>query len=107
MPMDVLLSAEAEKDLEEIWHFILARDNGAAADRVLDGLETAIAALAEFPERGNFPKELLSLGLREFREVHFKPWRVVYRVLNNQVVVYCVLDGRRDMPSQLHRRLVR
>jgi hypothetical protein len=31
----------------------------------------------------------------------------VYRVADDTVVVYCVLDGRRDMQSLLLRRLLR
>jgi toxin ParE1/3/4 len=47
------------------------------------------------------------LGITEYREVHFKPYRVIYRVMKKAVVIYCVLDGRRDMQSLPHRRLLR
>lgn len=59
------------------------------------------------PERGNIPKELERLGIKEFRELHYKPYRVIYRIRARQVVVYCVLDGRRDMQTLLQQRLLR
>jgi toxin ParE1/3/4 len=74
---------------------------------VLAGLERACFGLAEFPDRGNIPKELIVLGIREYREVHFKPYRIIYRVGRRRVVIYCVLDGRRDMLSLLQLRLLR
>jgi len=48
-----------------------------------------------------------SLGIAEFREVHYKPYRVIDRIFSARVVVYCVLDGTRDMQSLLQRRLTR
>jgi len=32
------------------------------------------------PERGVYPKELLDLGIRDYREVFFKPCRIIYRL---------------------------
>ena len=62
--------------------------------------------LARLPERGSFPKELLALGIKEYRQVFFKPYRVIYRVMGEQVIVYLIVDGRRDMQAVLARRLL-
>ena len=107
MSFDVLLSSDAELDIEDIYRYVAERDSAANADGVLIALEEACLALAEMPERGNVPKELRSIGMTEFREVHFKPYRVIYRIVGRQVIVYCVVDGRRDMQSFLQRRLLR
>ena len=50
--------------------------------------------------------ELRSLGISEYRQIFFKPYRLIYRVHTKQVVVYVVADGRRDMESLLARRLL-
>lgn len=42
-----------------------------------------VEGLAQFPERGNYPKELLALGIKDCRQTAFKPYRVVYRVAGN------------------------
>lgn len=107
MPFEVLLSEDAERDIEDIYRFIVVQDGVANADRVLNSLESTCFSLAELPERGNVPKELRELGITEYRELHFKPYRIIYRLMNDKVVVYCVLDGRRDMQSLLLRRLMR
>lgn len=107
MPFDVLLSEDAERDIEDIYRYVAQHDAVEKADRLLAALEETCFALSEFPERGNVPKELLPLGITEFREVHDKPYRAIYRIVGRQVIVYCVVDGRRDMQSLLHRRLIR
>jgi toxin ParE1/3/4 len=58
------------------------------------------------PERGTYPKELLELGLREYCEVFFKLYRVVYRVPDKSSYVYMMADGRRDMQALPGRRLL-
>jgi toxin ParE1/3/4 len=66
-----------------------------------------LRALSELPERGNVPKELSPLGITDYREVHYKPYRIIYRVIGSEVIVHGVLDGRRDMQSLLEGRLIR
>jgi toxin ParE1/3/4 len=57
-------------------------------------------------ERGSYPKELVSLGIKEYRQTFFKPYRVIYRVADNKVIIYLIVDGRRDMQAVLARRLL-
>jgi toxin ParE1/3/4 len=73
---------------------------------VLDRLLEVSERLARFPERGSHPKELLALGIREYRQVHFKPYRVIYRVIGPRVYITLISDGRRDMQTLLTRRLL-
>lgn len=55
---------------------------------------------------GAGPKERVGLGIKEYRQTFFKPYRVIYRVTGNQVIVDLMADGRRDMQSVLARRLL-
>ena len=102
----VLLTRGAEDDLESIYDYIAQFDSVANADYVLDQVMEVAESLARMPERGSFPKELLALGIKEYRQVFFKPYRVIYRVMRDQVIVYLIVDGRRDIQSVLARRLL-
>ncbi len=106
MSFEVLLTSGAERDLEELYDYIAEYDSTASAAHVLDQLMKAAAGLASFPERGAYPKELSALGIREYRQVFFKPYRVIYRVLGERVYIYLIVDGRRDMQALLARRLL-
>ena len=106
MRYEVLLTAGAERDLEEIYDYIAEFDSPAKADYVLDRLNAVADSLAAFPQRGSHPRELQDLGIREYRQTLFKPYRVIYRVVGRQVFIYLIADGRRDMQSRLSRRLL-
>lgn len=102
----VLLTEGAEQDIEAIYNHISEFDCVANADYVLDALINLVERLARFSERGTYPKELAALGIKEYRQVLFKPYRVIYRVSENNVIIYLIADGRRDMQSLLARRLL-
>ena len=103
---EVLLTQGAEQDLESIFDYIAEFDCRANAELVLDGILQVGASLATHPERGTYPRELLALGIREYRQVLFKPYRVIYRIRRQQVVVYVIADSRRDLQALLARRFL-
>lgn len=76
------------------------------ADALLDDLLASIATLERFPERGAIPDELAKLGMREFRQLVFQAYRLIYRVIGDEVYVLLIADGRRDMQALLERRLL-
>lgn len=106
MALPVLLTDAAAHDLEELYEHIARHDAPENADYVLEKIEKAFASLPESPERGAYPKELLALGIREYREIFFKPYRIIYRVSAGSVYVLLIADGRRDMQTLLQRRLL-
>jgi toxin ParE1/3/4 len=103
----VRLTEDAERDLIDIYHYVAHHDSEEKAAYLLDQLETLCSRLAELPRRGHVPPELDRIGVTAFREVHFKPYRVVYEVIGQDVFIYGIFDGRRDMQSLLQRRLIR
>lgn len=103
---EVLLTRGAEQDLESIHGYIAEFGSAANADHVLDRLMEVVQSLVRFPERGSYPKELIALGIKDYRQTSFKPYRVIYRVVGHRVVIHLIVDGRRDMQSVLARRLL-
>ena len=93
--------------LLDIYTYIATHDSIDKGLRIVDKLEALCDTLAELPLRGHIPPELDRVGVRNYREVHFKPYRVIYEVRGRNVIVHCMLDGRRDMQSLLERRLLR
>lgn len=106
MPFQVFLSDDAAGDLEDLYDYIESHDVPGKAAQVLEQTEGCFTSLSENPERGACPKELLAIGLREYREIFFKPYRVIYRVMSGNVYVLVIADGRRDMQTLLQRRLL-
>ena len=106
MSFSVFLTDDAARDLDDLYEYLASHDSPQKADYVLKQIESSFSRLSEFPERGTHPRELLALGIREYREILFKPYRIIYRVTGRNVYVLLITDGRRDMQRLLQRRLL-
>jgi toxin ParE1/3/4 len=106
MPFQVFLTDDAARDLKDLYDYIELRDAPGKANNVLEQIEKSFTSLSENPQRGAFPKELAAIGLREYREIFFKPNRIIYRVMAGNLYVFVIADGRRDMQALLERRLL-
>jgi toxin ParE1/3/4 len=98
---------DAEQDITDIYTYIALHDAEENAVYVLDELESLCLSLEALPLRGHVPPELERIGVTRYLELHFKPYRIIYEVIQRDVFIHCVLDGRRDMQLLLERRLVR
>ena len=72
MDLQVVLTEDAEQDLEDIYDYISASGSPQNADYVLDRLLEVTENLTTFPERGSQPKELRLLGIKEYRQAFFQ-----------------------------------
>ncbi len=106
MHHEIALTAGAEQDLEDIYRYLARTESRARANHVLERLLSLADSLAEGPSRGSRPKELLALGIQDYRQAIYKPYRVIYRISGDCVLIHLIADGRRDMQSLLARRLL-
>ena len=103
----VRIVEDAEHDLIDIYHYIALNDSPENAAYIFEQLEPLCLRLVELPDRGHVPPELNRIGVTDYREVHFKPYRIIYQIIRQDIFIHCVLDGRRDILSLLERRLLR
>ena len=106
MKNDVYVIQDAEDDLLDIYKYIAVNDSIKNAERLLSELEDTCHKLKTFPEREHIPPELERVGVSNYREIHNKPYRIIYQVIEKNVYVLLIVDGRRDMESLLQRRLL-
>ena len=81
MKYRVWITSAAERDLEEIYDWIRDHDATAKADYVMDRLIRAAESIAALPNRGSRPRELPPGMHADYRQVFFKPYRVIYEVV--------------------------
>jgi toxin ParE1/3/4 len=102
----VAWTREAVRDLVDIAAYIAA-DSPKNARRLLKKLRKRTGTLETAPRRGRIVPELSSFGIRTFRELVAKPYRIVYRMTEDTVYVLAVLDARRELQDILLERLLR
>lgn len=107
MRFSVYLIEDVEKDLFDVYRYVAQNDSIEHADNLLDKLEKKILSLETMPQRGHVPLELERIGVVEYREIFYKPYRIIYQIIESRIYVHCILDGRRDLQDLLQQRILR
>ena len=101
------VTGKAEQDMFEIYAYIAKQDSILKAENFYDKLEEICASLEHFPERGHFLSDLKDLSNNTYREIHFKSYRIIYKITDNLVSIYGILDSRRELKHLLMQRLIK
>lgn len=107
MKFKVNIVSSAEEDLFEIYQYVFFNDSEEKTEKLYSKLCEKCLSLQEYPNRGRVPPELKFLEINDFLEINYKPYRIIYQIVEKVVFIHCVLDGRRDMQKLLQERLIR
>jgi toxin ParE1/3/4 len=88
-------SRASVSDYEDIWRYI-ARDNPAAADRLITALERQLSTLAAMPGCGR-EEPKFATDLRSFPVGNYL---IFYRPIQNGIALVRVLHGARDITPE-------
>jgi len=101
---EVIWSNVAENDLKNIIEYI-ADDSPSNAFKIFKNIKQKASSLYRLPKRGRIVPELRDQGILQYRELIIPPWRILYRISENNVYVLSVLDSRRNIEDILLKRL--
>jgi toxin ParE1/3/4 len=102
---NVIWAGSAVQDLESIIAYV-AEDSPSNAMKILLKIKESLSDLYHSPHRGRFVLELQSQGILLYRELVIDPWRIVYRVSENTVLVLSVFDSRQNVEDILLKKLL-
>lgn len=88
------LAAPADEDLNEIWAYV-AKENPAAADRLIDLLFEKFSMLTAHPQIGRVCDELAP-GLHRLPAANYV---IFYRIASKHIEIARVLHGARDIEA--------
>ena len=103
----VVITESTERDMLELIEFITDNDSVESAEYVLEKIESACLSLEVEPNRGRRVPELVRIGVTTFKQISFKPYRIIYQTQGKKVLVLSVIDGRRDLTALLVKKLLR
>jgi addiction module RelE/StbE family toxin len=101
----IFWSDQAKMDLSEMIEYIAFEDKTLAM-QILGKIEEKVTRLEQMPKSGRFVPELKAFDLLTYREVVFSPWRIIYKIEKQQMVIISVLDSRRNLEDLLLKKLL-
>jgi len=106
MEYKVRIPNSVKKDIEEIIEYYL-NDRPEYAKKIFELLFDRINSLKSFPNKGRIVPELLEYNINEYREILESYWRIIYRIDNDMVEIFTVIDARRNVQDLLVEKLKR
>ena len=91
--MKIVWSEPAVADLSAL-HTYIAKDSVQFANVFISKIISAVDRLAQFPESGRVVPER---KVREIREVVYQRYRIIYRMMSDEIVILTVVHGSRDL----------
>ena len=88
----VIWTQNALDDLAGIQEYI-ARDSVYYAEKFVDDAFNAVERLETFPESGRMVPERYE---PDFREVIFGSYRIIYKIINDDVYIVTMIHGKRN-----------
>ncbi|MFH2044130.1 MAG: type II toxin-antitoxin system RelE/ParE family toxin [Pseudomonadota bacterium] len=101
----VIWASAAEKDLVNIIEYI-AEDSPQNVIKILAKIRTQSSDIYTMPERGRVVPELYDQGISLYRELIIEPWRLIYRISEQEIYVLSVIDSRRNVEDILLKRFI-
>ncbi len=107
MPYSIKLNRYARRDLEDIYRYVALSGIPGKALETIQEIEASVRSLAVNPQRGEYPKELLEMGIRDYHEISSLFYRIIYRIRSRSknVLVDMIIDKNRDLLKLLKHRL--
>lgn len=94
--LSIVRTERADEDLIAIWAYI-ATENPAAADRVLDAIESRWDQLCRHPYSGA-ARDDIAPGVRHLVAGHYLS---LYRITGTAIEIIRVFDGRRNIGREM------
>ncbi len=96
MKNKVIWNYSAENDLNEIIDYIIEKEGINTAFKLYNEIKECAKLLAVSPEQGRVVPEL-KMFTTKYREIIYKPWRLIYKIDEKVIKMLLVLDSRRNI----------
>jgi len=106
MKKKIIWSQDASDDLIEIIEYIKEKSGKDIAYEIYSRIISHVEKIDTFPESGRVIPELMTIGIRDLRELIQNPWRIFYRVTLDEIQIISVIDGRRNVEEILYKKVI-
>ena len=93
----IVLSRDAESDLDAMFEWIAVDSGVDRAEAILQRIDETLGLLADRPRIGRVRRDLDGSP----RTFAVWPWVIVYEPSSTGIVVWRIIDGRRDLPHHI------
>ena len=76
------------------------------AASVYERIRARAEPLVDFPNSGRVVPQLADIGIDDVRQITEKPWIIYYRVVDTEIWILSVIDGRRNLEEIIYAKVI-
>lgn len=84
----------------------IALESQLNAKNIYKNIKGKADSLSIFPSKGRIVPELQKYNVNLYREIIEYPWRIIYQIHENRVIIMSVIDGRRDIEDIIFEKII-
>ncbi|AEF86892.1 putative plasmid stabilization system protein [Treponema primitia ZAS-2] len=99
----IIWAKHGENAFDNILKYIIENSGSINASKVYDEIIGKIELLKSERVTTRKSQELLEIGINDVFEINVKPWKIYYKILNNNklISIQYILDTRRNIEEVL------
>ena len=100
MTFNIIFSNISIIDLESIIEYFY-KLNKETARKHYKNINEKIKSLKNFPEIGRLVPEFQDDFYNKYREIIYEVYRIIYKIIQNEIIIVRIIDGRRLLDSDM------
>ncbi|GHV90304.1 hypothetical protein AGMMS50268_08070 [Spirochaetia bacterium] len=105
-PYSLKWSANAEADVLDIVAYIKNHSGPMIAAGIYKRIKARAEPLANFPDSGRVVPQFANIGINDIRQITEKPWIIYYKIVDNEIWILSVIDGRRNIEEIIFPKII-
>jgi len=83
------------------------KEDKSAANKIYRKIKKEAINLQTYPEKFRVVPELYDSGIISYREIIATPYRIIYKVTDQTIIIIAVIDSRQDLETFIFGRILR
>lgn len=102
----IFWTKDAEEFFNEILEYLMEKSGESITRKIYDRLISKIDLLSSVSFKSKVSQDLKDIGINDVYELIESPWRIFYKLRNNEVAVLLIIDGRRNVEEILISKVI-
>jgi plasmid stabilization system protein ParE len=102
----IIWTADAEESFNEILEYSMVKFGETRVQTLYEKVISKIDLLASISFKSKVSQDLRDIGINEVYELIESPWRIFYKMNDDEIIILQILDGRRNIEEILISKVI-
>jgi plasmid stabilization system protein ParE len=102
----IVWTADAEESFNEILEYSMMKFGETRTQTLYEKVISKVDLLSSISFISKVSQDLKDIGITDVYELIESPWRIFYKIKNDEIIILQILDGRRNIEEILISKVI-